>query len=94
VGASDVTVALVLTGIFGLAIGIWLGLPGRYRQSADDIERVMESGIARRKKTKRVFTPLAWVQRQVSARAPSRDRRHGGRARTGFKLESPEERDP
>lgn len=83
---------LILTGVVGLGIGIWLGMPGRYRQSAEDIERIMESGGSRRRRARRIFTPLAWMQRKVSARsAPSRDRR-SGRGRSGFKLESPEDR--
>lgn len=86
---------LILTAVVGLAIGIWLGLPGRYSQTPDDIERIMEAGTARRRRTKRVFTPLAWMQRKVSARSnPSADRRRGrGRRSSGFKLESPDERD-
>lgn len=83
---------VVVTVIGGLGVGIWLGMPGRYTQSVDDIEQIMESGGRRRRKTKRVFTPLAWMQRKISSTSsPSRDRRKG-RGRSGFKLESPEER--
>lgn len=82
---------LIFTGIIGLAIGIWLGMPGRYTQTPDDIERIMESGGARRRKTKRVFTPLAWMRRKVDT-SVSRERRqkHG---RSAFKIESPEDRE-
>lgn len=83
---------IILTAAGGLGIGVWLGMPGRYTQSPDDIERIMESGGRRRRKTKRVFTPLAWMQRKISSTSgPSRDRRKG-RGRSGFKLESPEDR--
>lgn len=85
---------LILTGVVGLAIGIWLGLPGRYSQTTDEIEQIMESGGRRRRRTKRVFTPLAWMQRQISTRGPSADRRRNrGGGRKGFKLESPDERE-
>lgn len=68
--------------------GVWLGLPGRYTQTPDDIEDVMARGGGRQRKVKRRFTPLAWMQRNLSAR------REGGpqRGRGGFKLKSPDER--
>ncbi len=84
---------LILTAVAGLAIGVWLGMPGRYDQSADDIEQIMDSGGRRRRKTKRIFTPMAWIQRNVSSSGPSRDRRKSRGRRSGFKLESPEERE-
>lgn len=74
----------ILVALAALAMGVWMGLPGRYTQSADDIEEVMASGQGRRRKVKRTFTPLAWLQRKASA-SGSRDRR-------GFKLESPDDR--
>jgi hypothetical protein len=81
---------LALTVLLGLAIGIWLGLPGRDRQSAEDIEREMEKGGGkRRRRDKRSVNPLAWMQRKTQSK-PSRDRRSS--ARKGFKLESPEDR--
>lgn len=78
----------VLGCILSLGLGIWLGLPGRYSQTPRDIERIMKEGGGRRRKVKRHFTPLAWIQRQVSARGGGR----GGGRRRGFKLESPEDR--
>jgi len=69
-----------------LLAGIWMGLPGRYAQSADDIDAIMDSGGARRRKVRRVFTPLAWMQRKASARGPSRPQRRA------FRVESPEDR--
>ncbi len=84
---------VILTGVVGLAIGIWLGMPGRYTQTPDEIEQIMESGGARRRRTKRIFTPLAWMQRQISTSGPSADRRRKRGSRSGFKIESPEDRD-
>ncbi len=88
------TFAIVVTALLGLGIGIWLGMPGRYTQSVDEIDKIMESGGARRKKVKRVFTPLAWMRRNVSSKStPSRGRRASRGGRSGFRVESPEERE-
>ncbi len=76
--------------LIALGVGVWLGMPGRYTQSLDDIDQVMDSGGARRRKVKRRFTPLAWLQRSISARS-ARNIRSGRRA-SGFSLESPEDR--
>ena len=84
-------VPLAIVAIVGLALGIWLGLPGRERPSIDDIERAMDKGggTARRRRSKRSINPFAWVQRKADPK-PSRSRPSG---RRGFKLESPDERD-
>lgn len=79
--------ALVAVAIVGLLVGIWLGLPGRFEQTPEDIEKIMEAGGGRTKKVKRVFTPMAWVERRLPAGLRPRQRAH----RT-FKLRSPEER--
>lgn len=79
---------LVAGALIAFGYGIWLGLPGRYSQSADDIEQVMAAGGARRKRTKRVFTPIAWLQRRAEARG-SIDRRRRG---PGFKMKAPDDR--
>lgn len=85
---------LILTGVVGLAVGVWLGMPGRYSQTPEEIERIMEQGGRRRRRTKRIFTPLAWMQRQISTSGPSAERRRKrGAGRSGFKLDSPEERE-
>ena len=81
---------LVLTGVIGLAIGVWFGMPGRYSQSADDIQKIMESGGARRRKVKRMFTPMAWLQRKTQQSVTKERRQRSGRS--GFQLESPEDR--
>lgn len=82
---------LAVVAIVGLLIGVWLGMPGRDRQSAEDIERAMESGTGtgRRRRAKRSLNPLAWIQRKVDTR-PTRGR---GSGRRGFKIESPDDRD-
>lgn len=78
---------LVVIGVLGLIIGVWLGLPGRYTQTPEDIERLMEKGGGRRRRAKRVFTPLAWLQRRVTANAQRASRPVSGKR--GFKLEAP-----
>lgn len=76
----------ILGGVIALGIGIWLGLPGRYAQSYEDLEHNLDSEVRRHRKVKRVFTPMAWLQRKASARgAPRQPRR-------GFRLEAPEDR--
>jgi len=79
----------IIIGLVALALGFWLGLPGRYTQTPEDIEHDMEwhrsSGTYR---VKRVFTPFAWLFRKPGLR---RDRR--SRSRRPFHLESPEDRD-
>lgn len=83
---------LAVTGVIGLGIGIWLGLPGRYSQTQDEIEQRMESGgMVRRPLPKRSVNPLAWLQRKASSRNPSRDRRQGRNSRSRFTLELPDE---
>jgi len=88
------TAAFVITCVVGLGLGIWLGLPGRYTQSVDEIDEIMSSGGRRRRKVKRVFTPMAWMQRNVSSKStPSRGRRSGRGRSSGFQLESPDEKE-
>jgi len=84
---------LVLTGLVGLGIGIWLGMPGRYTQTPDDIERALGRRGERRKRARRSLNPLAWLHRKASAKgSPSRARRQKS-TRKGFSLESPEDRE-
>ena len=74
--------------LVALLIGIWMGLPGRYTQSIEEIEEVMDRGGGRRRTVRRRFTPIAWLQRQKSVRS-SQGRR---RSRSRFRLESPDDR--
>ena len=82
--------ALLVLGIAGLVIGIWLGLPGRYDQTPDDIERLMDKGGGtRRRRQKREISPLAWLQRKLSVGSgPPKPTR-----RKNFRLEPPAEGD-
>ena len=76
----------ILGAVAALGIGLWLGMPGRYEQTPEEIEQTMALGTGRRRKVKRHFTPLAWISRQISVR------REGPQRRRGFTLESPEDR--
>ena len=75
----------ILGAILALGIGIFLGLPGRFEQTPEEIERIMAAGTGRRKKVKRHFTPFAWMSRNPSAR------RGQPKRRGGFNLESPDD---
>ena len=88
---GQLVLRLVLLAIVGLGIGIWLGMPGRDRQSVEDIERAMDEGTGRRSRsrTKRKINPLAWLRRKADP-PPSRSR---GSSRGGFRLESPDDRE-
>jgi hypothetical protein len=66
----------ILLGIVALALGIWLGLPGRFTQSTDDLEKAMERGGARRNTVKRHFTPLDWFRKDQKGSDRRRPRRH------------------
>lgn len=75
---------LAVVALIGLAWGLWLGMPGRDRPSADDIERAMDGTPRRRRgRAKRSINPFAWMRRKAEA-PPSRTR--------GFKLKSPDDR--
>lgn len=85
-------VFLGVTGVLGLAIGVWLGMPGTWTQTQEDIDELMEKGgPARRRLKKRSVNPLAWMHRKANARTGSRDRRKG-RGRSKFTLELPDEK--
>lgn len=53
----------ILIGVAAVGLGIWLGLPGKYEQSQEDIERAMDQGGARRNTVKKVPTPLDWLRK-------------------------------
>jgi hypothetical protein len=73
----------ILGGLIALALGVWLGLPGRYQQSVEDIEELMDRPGGRTRKVKRHFTPMAWFHRK----APPPVRKTSPR----FKLVAPDE---
>lgn len=77
----------IIVGILALAVGVWLGLPGRYDQSVADLERDMAWRTGRTYRVKRHFTPMAWMQRQLKARGDH------SRARHSFRMESPDQND-
>jgi len=74
----------IAAALVALIVGVWFGLPGRYTQSADDIEKAMEAGGGPPRTVRRTFTPLAWLMRNTKVTTPRRDRR--------FKVESRKER--
>ncbi len=78
----------ILGGLAALGLGVWLGLPGKYEQTLEDIERNMEQGASQSHRARRYFTPLAWAQRKLD---PRRTRRSTPRRRP-FELESPDDR--
>jgi len=81
---------MVLGALLALGYGVWLGMPGKYTQSVEDIEKVMDAGGGRRRKVKKVFTPIAWMQRRADPRG-SIDLRKG-RGGSGFRIDKPEDR--
>ncbi len=67
----------ILSLVAALLFGIWLGLPGRYDQSIDEVdERLGQEGT--HGKAKRHFTILGFLQKK--AERGSRRRRRGGRS--------------
>lgn len=77
----------IIIGVAALALGIWLGLPGRYTQTPDDLEHEMKWHKPGTYRVKRVFTPFAWMQRKPPARGDH------SRHRGAFHLESPDDKD-
>jgi hypothetical protein len=75
----------ILGGLLAVGVGVWLGLPGRYEQSAEELDQLMDKP-GRTRKVKRHFTPLAWFQRK----APPKKRPS---ARAPFRLSTPGEND-
>ena len=77
----------ILGAVVALGVGLWLGLPGRFEQTSEEIEHTMAMGTGRRRKVKRHFTPLAWLNRQISVRREAPQRRGGG-----FHMKDPDDR--
>lgn len=75
----------ILLGLAALALGIWLGLPGRYVQTPDELNKAMERGGARRNTVKRHFTPLDWFRKEQKGSHRRRQRRH-------FRTAAPEDK--
>lgn len=79
---------LILAGIAAVALGFWLGLPGKYEQTPDDIEKAMDRGGARRNQVKKVFTPLDWFRKEKRG-----SQRRIDASRRRFNTAAPEKRD-
>jgi len=75
----------IVVAVAAVGLGVWLGLPGRYDQSLEDLERNMEMGRDTQR-VQRHFTPLAWLQRKATARGVLR------KPRQAFRMERPEDR--
>ena len=76
----------ILLGLAAVGVGIWLGLPGRYEQTQDEIEKAMDRGGAKRNQVKKVFTPLDWLRKDQRASVRRSQRRY-------FKTAAPERKD-
>lgn len=66
----------ILIGLLAVGLGFWLGLPGRYEQTPDEIEKAMDRGGARRNQVKKVFTPLDWFRKDRRGSERRRQRRY------------------
>lgn len=76
----------ILLGIVAVGVGFWLGLPGRYEQTPDEIEKAMDRGGAKRNQVKKVFTPLDWMRKEQRGSERRRQRHH-------FRTAAPERKD-
>jgi hypothetical protein len=67
----------ILGAVAALALGIWLGLPGRYERDLDEIDRALgEDGIGRARAT-RHFLVVDWFFRGLKkSRKKPQGRRH------------------
>jgi hypothetical protein len=67
----------ILGAVAALALGVWLGLPGRYESDPEEIDRVLgEEGTGRARAT-RHFLVVDWFFRGLKrSRKKPRGRRH------------------
>lgn len=71
----------ILGGILALGFGIYLGRPGEFKQTPEEIEESL--GVRRAsRKVSRYFTPLDWIR----AKERGSDRRRG-ETRQPFKMD-------
>jgi len=78
----------ILGGVLALGVGLYMGGAGQYRPDHDEIEQALsEGGMSRR--TKRHFTPLAWL-RQSHERSSHIRRRTRGASTRRFDLIAPD----
>ena len=66
----------ILLAIAALALGVWLGLPGRYTQTPEELDDAMRRGGARRNQVRRHFTPLDWLRKEQRGSVRRRQRRY------------------
>lgn len=66
----------ILGALAALALGLWLGLPGRYTQTPDELDEAMRRGGARRNQVRRHFTPLDWLRKEQRGSVRRRQRRY------------------
>lgn len=69
---------MILLGVAALGLGIWLGLPGRFEQSPEEIEQLMARGGSKRRKVKRHFIAIDRFRKdeRASERRRAESRRH------------------
>lgn len=80
------TAALIAGGILALALGLYWGGSGQYRQTPEEIDQALGLG-GRTRKAKRHFTVLNWIRKDQRA---SHRRRQSYRP---FRTAIPEDRD-
>ena len=66
----------ILLAIAALALGVWLGLTGRYTQTPEELDDAMRRGGARRNQVRRYFTPLDWLRKEQRGSVRRRQRRY------------------
>lgn len=69
----------ILGGVVALAVGIYLGMPGRFEQPAEEIEKRLGQESQKHQKAKRHFTFINALARRTSERASDRRRREASR---------------
>lgn len=72
----------IVGGLAALGLGVWLGMPGKFEQTPEQIEDSLGVRRASRKAT-RHFTPLDWIRPK---QRPSDKRRNQG-TRRPFELD-------
>ena len=78
----------IFGAVLALAIGLYMGSPGRYRPDEEEIDEALgEGGYTRRVKTQ--FTPLGWL-RQTQERSSHFRRRTRGSSSGMFNLAAPD----
>jgi alkylated DNA repair dioxygenase AlkB len=56
----------ILGGVLALAIGLYWGLSGQFRQTPEEVDRALGLG-GRSRRAKRHFTPLGWMRKDQRA---------------------------